>query len=165
MNTVTPTFDRAELRQFYGRMPSGVLALAALIDGQPIGMAVSSFTNVSLDPPLVVVSIRNESSTWPLLSTAPAIGASILAEAQQQHGLQLSTGDAVDRFDAIPYSATESGAIVVHDAVAWFESVPRDVFPAGDHSLVLLELRRIVNDADRAPLVYFRSRFAGVRDV
>lgn len=50
LTSPTTAFDQRALRSFYGGMPSGVLALAAMVDGAPIGMAVSSFTNVSLDP-------------------------------------------------------------------------------------------------------------------
>jgi flavin reductase (DIM6/NTAB) family NADH-FMN oxidoreductase RutF len=160
---LTCTFDRHELRSFYGVMPSGVLALAAMVDGTPVGMAVSSFTNVSLDPPLVVVSIRNESTTWPLLSTAGVIGASILAEPQGDCGRRLAAGDSDSRFDSVDYTVTDTGAIVIDDAAAWFEASPGEPIPAGDHQLVLLTLRNISGATDRSPLLFFRSAFAGVR--
>jgi flavin reductase (DIM6/NTAB) family NADH-FMN oxidoreductase RutF len=163
--TAPEALDHSALRSFYGGMPSGVLALAAMVDGAPVGMAVSSFTNVSLDPPLVVVSIRNESSTWPLLNNAAVIGASILAEPQAACGKQLATGDMDHRFDAIDYTVTDTGAVVVDEAAAWFEAAPGDPIPAGDHQLVLLTLHNISDSADRAPLLFFRSKFAGVRHV
>ncbi|MEN0139330.1 MAG: flavin reductase family protein [Rhodococcus sp. (in: high G+C Gram-positive bacteria)] len=162
MTTSFEPFDTHTLRTFYGGIPSGVLALGAVVDGEPVGMAVSSFTNVSLDPPLMVVSIRNESATWPLIAGAEAIGASILAESQGACGLQLSAGEAGKRFDSIGYSVTASGAVVVDDASAWFEATPSDPIPAGDHFLVLLALRSISAEIDRSPLLFFRSKFAAV---
>lgn len=163
--TSTVTLDQGALRSFYGGMPSGVLALAALVDGSPVGMAVSSFTNVSLDPPLVVVSIRNESTTWPRLSKATVIGASVLAEPQVDCGRRLAADDAASRFDDIDYTVTDTGAIVIDRAAAWFEARPGDSIIAGDHQLVLLTLRKISADTDRPPLLFFRSKFAGVRHV
>jgi len=164
MKTTTEPFDPILLRSFYGRIPSGVLVLAAMVDGSPVGMAVSSFTNVSLDPPLVVVSIRNESNTWPLLANASTIGASILAQSQSVCGMQLS-GSAMDnRFDSIDYSVTATGAIVIDGASAWFEASPAEPVPAGDHALVLLTLRSFASGADQAPLLFYRSKFAAVRD-
>ncbi|RZL84123.1 MAG: flavin reductase [Rhodococcus sp. (in: high G+C Gram-positive bacteria)] len=163
MTTISEPFDQRTLRTFYGRIPSGVLALGAMVDGEPLGMAVSSFTNVSLDPPLMVVSIRNESATWPLIAEAEAIGASILAESQEECGMQLSASRSDSRFDSIGYTVTASGAVLIDDASAWFEATPSDPIPAGDHSLVLLTLRSISHGGDRSPLLFFGSKFAAVR--
>ena len=55
----------ARLRQAFGAYPSGVVAVAAAVDGQLVGLAANSFTSVSLDPPLVSFSIANNSKTWP----------------------------------------------------------------------------------------------------
>lgn len=162
--TLTRTFDRQALRSFYGHMPSSVLALGAVVDGAPIGMAVSSFTNVSMEPPLVVVSIRRESTTWPLLASAPVIGASILAEPQSDCGRVLSVGDADRRFENVAHTVTKDGGVVVDGAAAWFEAIPGEAIPAGDHALVLLELRSI-SALGADPLVFFRSRFAAIRHV
>ncbi|EME22645.1 flavin reductase family protein [Rhodococcus triatomae] len=100
-------------------MPSGVLTLAARVDGAPVGFTVSSFINVSLDPALVAVSIRNESSTWPVLDRTKVIGASVLAEPQAEFGMRLARREAKDHFDSVVHSVTDSGAIVIDDAVAW----------------------------------------------
>ena len=162
MTTTSTAIDPAALRSFYGHIPSGVLVLAAEVDGIPVGMACSSFTNVSLDPPLVVVSIRNESNTWPLLQSATAIGASILADTQGYAGRQLATGTRDNRFADVSYTTSDAGAIAIEDAAAWFEAVPSVPVPAGDHFLVLLTLQTI-NVADRSALLFYRSKFAGVR--
>src|ERR1700761_3481916 len=57
--------DPARLRKAFGIFPSGVVAVAAQVDGVLVGLAASSFTSVSLDPPLVSFSIANASKTWP----------------------------------------------------------------------------------------------------
>ncbi|MFE3287545.1 flavin reductase family protein, partial [Streptomyces sp. NPDC059233] len=59
--------DTTSLRAVYGAFPTGVTAIAALIDGAPVGLAASSFTTVSLAPPLVSVCMAHTSSTWPVL--------------------------------------------------------------------------------------------------
>ena len=71
--------DPKRLREAFGIFPSGVVAVAAEVDGKPVGLAASSFTSVSLDPPLVSFSIANTSKTWPDLRRAPHLGVSILA--------------------------------------------------------------------------------------
>jgi flavin reductase (DIM6/NTAB) family NADH-FMN oxidoreductase RutF len=59
--------DTALLRSVFGCFPSGVTAVCAEVDGALIGMAASSFTSVSLSPPLVSVCVQNSSKTWPVL--------------------------------------------------------------------------------------------------
>ena len=55
--------DPGRLRTAFGVFPSGVVAVAAEVDGRATGLAASSFTSVSLDPPLVSFSIANSSKT------------------------------------------------------------------------------------------------------
>jgi flavin reductase (DIM6/NTAB) family NADH-FMN oxidoreductase RutF len=62
------------LRQAFGAFPSGVTAFCGLIDGLAEGMAASSFTSVSLDPPLVSVCVANTSTTWPKLAQLDRLG-------------------------------------------------------------------------------------------
>ena len=76
----TTELTAAHLRASFACFPSGVAAVCALIDGEPVGMVMSSFTSVSLDPPLVSVCVDLNSSTWPRLRSAPWLGVSILGE-------------------------------------------------------------------------------------
>jgi len=87
--------DARALRDVYACFPSGVTALCALLDGVPVGIAASSFTTVSITPPLVSVCIQRNSTTWPLLQAAPRIGVSVLGELHGKVCRQLAakTGD------------------------------------------------------------------------
>ena len=87
MVTATPpVLDPQRLRHVFGAFPSGVAAVAALVGGVPVGIAASSFTSVSLDPPLVSLCVAHTSTTWPLLRGADRLGVSILGEAQDYDG-------------------------------------------------------------------------------
>ena len=59
------------LREAFGHFPSGVIAIAAEVDGIRIGLAASTFVPVSLDPPLVSFCVQNSSETWPKLKDLP----------------------------------------------------------------------------------------------
>ena len=155
--------DQPTLRSFFGHIPSGVLAVGAVVDSQPVGMAVSSFTNVSIDPPLITISIRNESETWPLLRQARSIGGSILAEQHTSVGTKLSKGLAHQRLSDVAFTASDNDAIFIENAAAWFEGVSVAEIPAGDHSLVLVQVQRLATNADSMPLIFHKSKFAGIR--
>jgi flavin reductase (DIM6/NTAB) family NADH-FMN oxidoreductase RutF len=72
--------DDSTLRRVFGCFPSGVIAVCASIDGEPVGMAASSFTTVSVAPPLVSICVQNTSTTWPRLRECERLGVSVLAE-------------------------------------------------------------------------------------
>lgn len=159
---VTPTepagLDSKRLRQAFGSYPSGVTAVCALADGEPAGMAVSSFTTVSLSPALVSVCIQNSSETWPGLHGRPRLGLSVLAEEQHQACRQLSA-KGVDRFAGLSWEAAADGAVYLHGAVAWFSCSVSGQIPAGDHVIALLEIHALRTATGSAPLVFHDSRF------
>ena len=72
--------DPVRLREAFGIFSSGVVAVAAQVDGVLVGLAASSFTSVSLDPPLVSFSIASSSRTWPTLRRSDHLGVTILAD-------------------------------------------------------------------------------------
>jgi flavin reductase (DIM6/NTAB) family NADH-FMN oxidoreductase RutF len=152
------TDDPRALRQAYGCFPSGVTAVCALVDGIPVGMAASSFTSVSLAPPLVSVCVQDSSTTWPKLRDRPRLGLSVLAEGHDAACMSLSAKHG-DRFAGVEWEATADDGVYVHGSTAWLDcSVEREV-PAGDHAIVLLRIHGMRADPDAAPLVFHGSRF------
>ncbi|MGA5546182.1 flavin reductase family protein [Mycobacterium sp. NPDC051198] len=152
------TADPVTLRNAYGCYPSGVTAVCALVDGTPVGIAASSFTSVSVDPPLVSVCVQNTSETWPVLRSRGRLGLSVLAEGQdlQCRGLAAKAGN---RFAEVDWDATANGAVLVHGASAWLDCSLHTEYPAGDHVIALLEIHGLRADAEVAPLVFHASRF------
>lgn len=150
--------DPKLLRQAFGVFPSGVVAVAAEVDGELVGLAASSFTSVSLDPPLVSFSVANTSKTWPDLRRADHLGLTVLAEGHGAVCRQLA-GVPERRFDGVELSRTEQGAVTLDDGLARFDcSIYREV-EAGDHTIVLLELHAVESADGPQPLVFHRSGF------
>lgn len=157
--TTTLTDDRgAALRQAFSLFPTGVVAVAALVDGKPVGFAVNSFTSVSLDPALVGICIANSSTTWPQLAGATRLGLSILGSGQGALCRSLSARG-IDRFADIRWRAEGEGAVFIEDAALWLECEVRSSFPGGDHEVVLLEVHGSELFPDVAPLVFHQSKF------
>jgi flavin reductase (DIM6/NTAB) family NADH-FMN oxidoreductase RutF len=151
--------DVEALKSAYGCFPSGVIALCAKVaDGTPIGIAVSSFTSVSMDPPLVSVCISNTSETGPHLA-GRTLGLSILGS---EHGMvcrQLArkTGN---RFEDVGWAQTAAGAVLLEGAAAWMECTEFARFPAGDHYILVLRVTGLHIHDDVDPLVFHASTFA-----
>ena len=150
--------DPARLRQAFGAFPSGVVAVAAEVDGELVGLAASSFTSVSLDPPLVSFSVANTSKTWPDLRRAEHLGVTILADHHGDLCRQLA-GPVGDRFDGIAVSATDEGAVTLDEGLARFDCTIYREVEAGDHLIVLLRLHAVEHPETGSPLIFHRSGF------
>ncbi|UWP80025.1 flavin reductase family protein [Dactylosporangium fulvum] len=146
----------------FGTFPSGVTALAAQLDGDPVGIAASSFTSVSLDPPLASVCVAASSTTWPILSRAPYLGVSVLGEAHEDACRQLAAKDG-DRFAGLAWRVTGEGAILLEDASAWFVCRIEQCLVAGDHQIVVLGIHDYAGDPSIPPLVFHRGAFRRLR--
>lgn len=154
----TVVVDPAHLRRVFGAFPSGVTALAAVVDGTPVGLAASSFTSVSLDPPLVSICIAHTSNTWPVLRRAPRLGVSILSAEQEPAGRQLAASNA-DRFTGLSWRGTSDGAVLLDGATGWLDVSIQQEVPAGDHDIVVLTVHDLDADRDVHPLVFHASRY------
>lgn len=146
------------LREAFGHFPSGVVAIAAEVQGTREGLAASTFVPVSLDPPLVSFCVQNTSTTWPKLKDLPMLGISVLGEAHDEaaRSLAAKTGD---RFAGLETESRESGAVFVKGTSLWLESAIEQLIPAGDHTIVVLRVNEVTIDADVAPIVFHRSTF------
>ncbi|AQA03582.1 oxidoreductase [Mycobacterium sp. MS1601] len=146
------------LREAFGHFPSGVIAIAAEVDGTRIGLAASTFVPVSLDPPLVSFCVQNNSTTWPKLKDLPLLGISVLGEAHDAAARTLAakTGD---RFAGLTTVSTDGGAVFIDGTSVWLESAIEQLVPAGDHTIVVLRVSSLTVHEEVAPIVFHRSTF------
>ncbi|MEU3659225.1 flavin reductase family protein [Streptomyces sp. NPDC032940] len=164
-----------EFRAVMSRLASGVVLVTAQeppLDpddpgaprGEDVGMTATAFMSVSLDPPLVLVSLRAGSRMDDLLDEQPVWAVSVLSESQRHiAGRFAMKGRVSDRllFEDIPCVRGEvSGSPLVGGALATLECRTEQRIPAGDHTLVIGRvLTAAVPSADGGPLTYFRGRY------
>jgi flavin reductase (DIM6/NTAB) family NADH-FMN oxidoreductase RutF len=136
------------------------VALIAEVDGAPRGMLAASFTvGVSAEPPLVSCAIQRSSATWPVLRGSPSIGISVLAADQEHLARQIGSPDRSRRFAGVPLRDTGSTARFIAGSPVWLECTLHSEFPAGDHTVALLEVRGLGADPGLPPLVFHGSTF------
>ncbi|GAA2362831.1 MULTISPECIES: flavin reductase family protein [Streptomyces] len=158
-----------EFRAALSRLSAGVVLVTAHdpeegARGEDVGMTATAFMSVSLDPPLVMVSVRNGSRMDDLLARQPLWAVSVLSESQRHiAGRFAMKGRISDRllFEDIPYTRGEAtGAPLVGGALAIVECRTEQRVTAGDHTLVVGRvLRAGTPSADGGPLMYFRGRY------
>lgn len=150
--------DSEQLRPVFGCFPSGVVAIAAQVEGEPVGMVASTFTSVSMDPALVSICMQNTSGTWPRLRDCPTLGLSLLAEGHDTACISLSSKHG-DRFAGVEWDVSGAGSVFLNGSVAWLDCRLHVEVPAGDHLIVLFEIVGLRADPTLSPLVYHGSRF------
>lgn len=158
MQSTYTSFHAAEpssFRQVLAGIPTGLVVVAAEVEGGIIGLSANSFTSVSLEPPLVSVSFAHTSTTWPLLRGAPRWGISVLGE-HQGHVLQELRGPSHARFSEIGMDV-DAGAAHVVGALAKLTVELEAEIEAGDHALTLLRVLSLERDMEQRPLIYFNS--------
>ncbi|WP_078959895.1 flavin reductase family protein [Streptomyces sp. NRRL B-24085] len=161
-----------EFRAAMSRLAAGVVLVTAFeppLDaegpkGEDVGMTATAFLSVSLDPPLVLVSLRTGSRMDDLLDEQPLWAVSVLSESQRHiAGRFAMKGRISDRllFEDIPYvRGSATGAVLVGGALATLECRTEQRVEAGDHTLVIGRvLTADVPSAEGGPLTYFRGRY------
>ena len=138
--------DRA-LRDAFGRFATGVAFVTTEVGGMPLGLIVSSFASVSLDPPLVSFCAARDSLTWRRMRTAKHFAVNVLAAEHGEFARRVAAPGA-DRF-----------AQPLRDPLAVIECDLEAEYPGGDHSIVVGRVRDVRIRRDGEPLVYFAGGF------
>jgi flavin reductase (DIM6/NTAB) family NADH-FMN oxidoreductase RutF len=147
-----------EFRRACGRFPTGI-TVASVLDreGVPHGLTVSSFTSVSLEPPLILICLGHAVTSIEHFRQARHFGISILRERDQSLSDQFAQ-KGHDRFEGVEWLAGETGVPLLARALTAIECAVYQRFTAGDHDILVGEVvRTCVNDG--APLVHFASRY------
>ncbi|MGD0964393.1 MAG: flavin reductase family protein [Candidatus Acidiferrales bacterium] len=155
-----PSFDARLFRSALGRFASGVTIITASYEGQTHGMTANAFVSVSLDPPLVLVSLDNRSYMHRILPSAGHYGVSVLAENQER----LSNHFAGRTQEGLHIRFIQRENIpLMEGAVAYFAAKVIDVHPAGDHTLYVGRVLHFESRDDK-PLVFYSGRYHHVRE-
>ena len=140
-------------RRVLGQFPTGVVLVTAATSEGPTGMAVNSFTSVSLDPPLVSFCAAHSSTTWPRIRAAGAFAVNVLGE-QHAEVSRLFARKGVDRFAGLGHRPGATGAPVLDGVAAHLDCRLHAVHDAGDHVIVLGRVVDLHADDAVRPLVF-----------
>jgi flavin reductase (DIM6/NTAB) family NADH-FMN oxidoreductase RutF len=151
-------FDSARFRQVLGHFPTGVTVITAVLDGEPVGMAVGSFASVSLEPPLVMFCAGHSSSTWPKLREAGTFCVNVLADNQEDISRTFAS-KGTDKFGGIGWRHSMSGAPILDGVLAWLDCDLVDVVAEGDHDIAVGAVRSLEVAHEGSPLIFFRGGY------
>lgn len=159
-----PAADRLALRAALGRYATGVTIITCRgADGAPVGLTANSFSALSLDPPLVLWSLRRASGSLAPFAAAPGFAVNVLAEEQVELSRRFASSVA-DKFHLGEWSAGEHGAPVLSGCSAVFECALATQQVAGDHVLFIGRVLRHRHAPEVPALVFQAGHYHGVGD-
>jgi len=151
-------FDHAQYRQTLGHFPTGVTVITAADDSGPVGLAVGSFTSLSLEPPLVLFCPGNTSSSWPRIRASGVFCVNVLGE-HQEAGVSTHGEQGARQVRRGGWSTKVTGAPVIDGVLAWIDCTITEVLEGGDHHIVIGRVEDLGFAEVGRPLVFFKGGY------
>lgn len=155
--------DPQEFRKVMGQFATGVTVVTTRTpDGRPHGLTANAFMSVSLDPPLVLVSIDKKTDTHGYLREAGVFCVNILREDHRHVSERFASKDP-QKFEGVSHSDKHTGAPVLDDALAWIDCRVVNEFGGGDHTLYLGEVTALEHRGGK-PLLFYGGKYRRLPD-
>lgn len=153
-----------EFRRVLGHFATGVTIVTTLDEGgEPSGLTASSFTSVSLHPPLVLVCVAHNAQSYPALRDRGRFAVNILGADQEVLSRRFATAPTArgsEKFEGIAYKTGEFGVPVLEDALAVVVCTIAHAYPGGDHTIFVGRVEAAASRGDPTdPLLYYRGRY------
>ena len=164
VETTTTVLDADLLKRSFGAYPSGITIVTADTASGLVGFTCQAFFLVSLEPPLLAISVMNSSSSYPVIRDHRRFAVNVLAEHHAELALKFAR-KAVDRWEGTGWCHSAFGSPLIDEAVVSYDCEIWSEVEAGDHTIVVARILdvHLTERVERAPMVYVDSRFSGVR--
>jgi 3-hydroxy-9,10-secoandrosta-1,3,5(10)-triene-9,17-dione monooxygenase reductase component len=153
--------NNVDLQQFKRALScfaTGVAVVTTLdSNGEKIGVTVSSFNSVSLNPPLVLWSIAHESKTYSVFTAAEYFAVNVLSLHQGDLAARFAKRGG-DKFEGLDCHSGLHGVPLLPDYAACFECETENVFDGGDHKIIVGRVLGL-DDRESDPLIFYRGRY------
>ena len=147
---------------------TGVTIVTSYEKGSRHGMTVSSFTSISVDPPIVMVALGKDTRTHKMVSDSGHFAVTILERAQEKISNRFAGQEASekDRFEGLDTFNLVTGCPLLTDGLSFFDCVVKDKHLVGTNTVFYGEVVAVQinqNRLDNDPLVYFNQKYRNVR--
>jgi 3-hydroxy-9,10-secoandrosta-1,3,5(10)-triene-9,17-dione monooxygenase reductase component len=152
------SIDEARYRQVLGHFATGVTVVTGLSGNEPVGLAVNSFTSVSLAPALVAFCVSTKSRTWSVLRSGNTFCVNMLAHDQETLSRAFAARGP-NRFEGVGWRPAPSGSPILAGVLAWIDCTVEAEHEAGDHRIVVGRVTALDVDREGRPLVFYRGGY------
>ncbi|WP_137917407.1 flavin reductase [Hydrogenophaga sp. 2FB] len=146
-------------RQLLGCFPTGVAVITTTANGQPVGLTCNSFSSVSLEPPLVLFSLRKASSLVPTFSASDGFAINILSQRQDALSGRFASSKIVDKFEGVAWRSGPLNMPIIDDCLASFECSVHACHDAGDHLIFIGEVKHMHEGSEDHALVFYKGAY------
>ena len=154
----TPSIDPADFRNVLGHFPTGVTAVTAVHEDRPVGMAIGSFTSVSLDPPLVAFLPGKTSTSWQAIREAGSFCVNVMgSDRMAVCGVMASKAD--DKFGDVDWRPGPTGSPIIEGSIAYIDCTIDAIHDGGDHDIVVGRVVELTVMDSKDPLVFFQGSY------
>jgi flavin reductase (DIM6/NTAB) family NADH-FMN oxidoreductase RutF len=161
MSLMTP-FTSQELRKGFASFATGVTVITCLDeDRNHHGITISSFNSVSLEPPLILWSLKQHSRLMPWVEVGKKHLIHVLERTQEDLAMHFATVKQ-DQFVSVGHQVAPSGLCQIDDCVAYYECETISVHTGGDHNIIVAKVINLNNRPEKEPLIFARSKFVGL---
>jgi len=158
-------FDSKLQRQIFGQFATGVTVVTTGTGESRTGLTANAVCSLSLNPPLVLVSIDLRSTTREEIRQNNSFAISILSDQQREASQRFATPGPKD-FQGLNWRTAETGAPILDGALAWVDCRLHSVLPGGDHEIFVGEIvAGGVTEGSGNPLLYFSGKYRDVAPV
>ncbi|WP_341276736.1 flavin reductase family protein [Mycobacterium lacus] len=156
MWTIGGPVDAAAMRNAMGAFPSGVTVLTTRLGDRSVGMTISSFASVSIEPPLLLQCVARSAGSLPAFRVGCTVAVNILARDQADLARRFAS-KVEDRFEGVEFDADDGGCPVLAGAAASVSGCIDRIYDAGDHVILLIRARAVRRNG-ALPLLYYSGR-------
>jgi len=157
-DSIDPQINLSEFRRALSCFATGVAVVTTLDEkGERVGMTISSFNSVSLDPPLVLWSIAIDAQSYDAFLNAEYFAVNVLTLEQENLSERFATRG-VDKFVGLDCRDGLHGAPILPEYAACFECRTEHRYEGGDHKIIVGRVLRL-EDRETDPLIIYRGRF------
>jgi flavin reductase (DIM6/NTAB) family NADH-FMN oxidoreductase RutF len=155
------TFDPEKLRHAMRAWTTGVAIVTSIYEGQQYGMTVNSFTSISLDPPLISVTLKRLTHTHDLVVKSGLFAVTILTSEQKELSERFAgkIASIANRFDSVQIETISLDAPVFKDGMAYFDCRVVSAIPVGENTLFIAEVVDARGEGRGDPLVYHNREY------
>jgi flavin reductase (DIM6/NTAB) family NADH-FMN oxidoreductase RutF len=160
---VPAEFDAKAFRRALGFFPTGVAIMTTVDrDGTPVGLTCNSFSSVSLEPPLVLWSLRSQSRLLDVFRQAGRFAINVLSEGQKDLSTRFASSALTDKFAGVPYVPGVLGVPLIESSGARFECSLHAEHTLGDHVLFIGKVERFDQIDSDSALVFHRGAYVAL---
>lgn len=155
--------DSQELRRVMGHFATGVTVITTVDkSGAPNGLTANAFMSLSLDPPLILISVDKKATCYACFEMQNGFTVNFLSEGQEEISRRFATKGA-DKFAGLQWHPGQNGAAIIEHTLGHIECKISQCHDGGDHTIVIGEILDVHAIGER-PLLFFKGKYQRLPD-